>query len=229
MNGSRILVVDDEPQITQVLKGSLCANGYQVRTAMDGDSALTLFRAWKPHLVITDLRMPSMDGLALCEQIRTHELTPIIVLSVRDDESMKVEALEKGADDYVTKPFGMEELLARVKAALRRANLEQPISNAFEAGPFKIDLSSRRCTLLGREIALTPKEFELLAYLIKNNGKVMTHKHLLLEIWGRTHSGDPDVVRVLVRQLRKKIEPTPANPRYLRTEPWVGYRFDAGD
>ncbi len=229
MSGTRILVVDDEPQITQVLKGSLAANGYQVRTAADGKSAFTMFRTWKPHLVITDIRMPNMDGIALCENIRNQELTPIIVLSVRDDESTKVQALEKGADDYVTKPFGMEELLARVKATLRRANPNKSSSTVWEAGPFKLNTSSRRCTFFGREIALTPKEFELLAYMIKNNGKVMTHKHLLLEIWGRTHSDDPDVVRVLVRQLRKKIEPNPANPTFLRTEPWVGYRFEADE
>jgi two-component system KDP operon response regulator KdpE len=229
MNSERILVVDDEPQITQVLKGSLSAKGYQVRTADDGTSALVEFKNWKPHLVITDLSMPRMNGIILCEAIRSFDQTPIIVLSVRDDEAVKVQALEKGADDYVTKPFGMEELLARVKATLRRASAEQSQTNVLQAGPFKIDISAHKCELAGEEIYLTPKEFELLVYFVKNIGKVVTHKHLLLDLWGRAHSDDPDVVRVLVRQLRKKIEPNSSDPTYLKTEPWIGYRFEAGE
>jgi two-component system, OmpR family, KDP operon response regulator KdpE len=229
MNSERILVVDDEPQITQVVKGSLSTKGYQVHTSNDGTMALAEFFARKPHLVITDLSMPKMNGIALCEAIRFHDETPIIVLSVRDEESVKVQAFEKGADDYVTKPFGMEELLARVKATLRRSSTARSQSNVLQIGPFKIDISAHKCELAGEEIYLTPKEFELFVYFLKNAGKVVTHKHLLLDLWGRAHSDDPDVIRVLVRQLRKKIEPNPSDPTYLKTEPWIGYRFEVKD
>jgi two-component system KDP operon response regulator KdpE len=225
---ARILVVDDEPQITEVLRTSLAARGYEVRSAPDGETALAAFRQWEPNLVITDLSMPRMGGIALCQAIRSSSSVPIVVLSVRDEEMTKVEALECGADDYVTKPFGMDELLARVRVALRRI-ATQPMPNILEAGEFKIDIAAHRTEVRGKEVYLTPKEFDLLVYFLQNAGKVVTYKSLLMDVWDRKYTEDPDVVRVLVRQLRKKIEPNPAAPRYLKTEPWIGYRFEAGD
>jgi two-component system KDP operon response regulator KdpE len=228
-SAARILVVDDEPQITQVLRTSLTARGYEVRSADDGQSGLTAFRQWQPNLVITDLSMPRMGGIALCQAIRSSSSVPIVVLSVRDEEMTKVEALECGADDYVTKPFGMDELLARVRVALRRVAAKPTKANLLEAGDFRIDVSAHRTTVRGKEVYLTPKEFDLLACLLQNAGKVVTYKSLLVDVWGRKHTEDPDVVRVLVRQLRKKIEPNAAAPRYLKTEPWIGYRFQPGE
>lgn len=226
LDSERILVVDDEPQITQVLEASLNARGYEVQSAYNGDSALKAFRAWAPDLVVTDLSMPGMGGVSLCREIRLSSSIPIIVLSVRDEEVTKVEALECGADDYVTKPFGMEELVARIRVALRRNAVTLAQSEVIQTGVFKIDISAHRVEIHGNEIYLSPKEFDLLLYLFRNAGKVVTHKALLLDVWGRKHSQDPDVVRVLVRQLRKKIEPNPAAPTYLKTEPWIGYRFE---
>lgn len=223
---SRILVVDDEPQITQVLKTALTARGYEVRAADDGESALEVVRRWEPDLIISDLSMPKMGGIALCQAVRTFSDVPIMVLSVREQETTKVQAFESGADDYLTKPFGMEELLARVNATLRRASANLVLAKVLEAGDFVIDLTAHRAHLGRKELALTPKEFELLTFLVQNSGKVLTHKKLLTAIWGRTYSDQPDPVRVLVRQLRKKIEPNPATPKYLKTEPWIGYRFE---
>lgn len=230
MNGglARILVVDDEPQIIQVLRTSLSARGFEVFSAADGESGLTTFRQSSPDLVIADLSMPKMGGIALCRAIRLSSTVPIVVLSVRDEETTKVEALECGADDYVTKPFGMDELLARVRAALRRTAI-QSRTTVLEAGDFRLNLTAHRTEFRGREVYLTPKEFDLLTYLLRNAGKVVTHKTLLVDLWGRTHTDDPDVVRVLVRQLRKKIEPNPAAPTSLKTEPWIGYRFEPGE
>ena len=228
VNATRILVVDDEPQITQVLQTSLTVHGYEVRSADDGESALTVFRQWQPELVITDLSMPKMGGIALCHAIRSCSDIPIIVLSVRDQETKKVEALECGADDYVTKPFGMDELLARVRAALRRASAASVRTELLEGGDFRVDLVAHRAEIRGKEVYLTPKEFDLLTFLLRNEGRVLTYKNLRIAIWGRTYADQPDAVRVLVRQLRKKIERNPATPKYLKTEPWIGYRFEPG-
>jgi two-component system KDP operon response regulator KdpE len=224
----RILVVDDEPQITQVLQTSLVARGYDVLTVDDGESALKAFREWQPDLIITDLSMPRMGGIALCKGIRAFSDVPILVLSVRDEEMTKVEALECGANDYVTKPFGMNELLSRVRVALRTAG-RSIRANVLQAGKFKMNISAHRAEICGAEIYLSPKEFDLLAYLLQNAGKVVTHKMLLADVWERKNAEDPDVVRVLVRQLRRKIEPNPAAPTYLKTEPWIGYRFEPGE
>jgi two-component system KDP operon response regulator KdpE len=225
----RILVVDDEPQIRQVLSGFLAARDFDVRDASDGDRALAIFKEWAPNLIITDLSMPRMGGISLCRELRRYSSVPILVLSVRDEEAMKVEALESGADDYVTKPFGMDELLARVRASLRRAMTVAPVTEVVEVGDFRLNSESHRAEIKGRgDISLTPKEFELLAFLMNNPDRVITQRALLEGIWGRTYSDQSDSVRALVRQLRKKIEKNPASPKYLKTEPWVGYRFEPG-
>ena len=223
----RVLVVDDEPQITRVLKTVLSSQGYDVRTAADGESALAGFKEWSPELVITDLYMPHMDGVELCRRIREVSSVPIIVLSVKGEEQSKVEALDSGADDYVTKPFGIDELMARVRAALRRngaSATQEPAS--FEAGDFRVDMDTRRVHTQGREVRLTPKEFDLFVHMAKHPNRVLTHASLLEAVWGQASQEQPEYLRVFVGQLRKKLEPDPSNPRYLVTEPWVGYRFN---
>ena len=230
IDNRKILVVDDEPQITRTLRHSLSAHRYDVRTAADAESALDTFRDWHPDLVITDLQMPETSGIELCRQIRDIAKTPIIVLSVRGDERTKVEALDAGADDYVTKPFGINELLARVRAALRRLpDLEtSDLGAKLEDGDFSIDPETRQVTVNGEPIHLTPKEFDLLIFLFQNRGKVITHRKILSAVWGGESTEQNEYLRVFVGTLRKKIEREPANPRYLLTEPWVGYRFVPG-
>jgi two-component system KDP operon response regulator KdpE len=223
---SRVLVVDDEPQITRVLRTVLTSHGYQVQTAAEGQAALTNFNEWHPELVITDLFMPRMDGLELCKRIRAVSAVPIIVLSVKGDERAKVEALDSGADDYVTKPFGTDELLARVRAALRRSQGGPADVPSFDAGDFRVDLEGRRVHVNGNEVRLTPKEFDLFVYLARHPNKVITHRTLLEAVWGEASQEQPEYLRVFMGQLRKKLEPDPSNPRYLVTEPWVGYRFN---
>src|SRR6478752_6898953 len=217
---SRVLVVDDEPQITRVLRTVLTSHGYQVRTAAEGESALANFTEWRPELVITDLFMPHMDGLELCRRIRSVSNVPIIVLSVKGEERSKVEALDSGADDYVTKPFGIDELLARVRAALRRGGGEPEVAS-FEVGDFKVDLEGRRVHAHGNEVRLTPKEFDLFVYMARHPSRVLTHRTLLEAVWGEASQEQPEYLRVFMGQLRKKLEPDPSNPRDLVTEPWV--------
>jgi two-component system, OmpR family, KDP operon response regulator KdpE len=225
-----ILVVDDEPQITRVLKTTLSSQGYGVRTASDGDEATQLMKDWTPDLVITDLRMPNLDGLGLCKYIRAKSRIPIIVLSVKGEERTKVEALDAGADDYVTKPFSVNELLARVRAALRRATApEQSEASLIEVGDFRIDIPARSVRVKDREVHLTPKEFDLLVHLARHAGKVLTHRALLAAVWGGNSVEQPEYLRVFVGHLRKKLEPDESTPRYILTEPWVGYRFEPGD
>jgi two-component system KDP operon response regulator KdpE len=223
---SRVLVVDDEPQITRVLRTVLTSQGYQVRTAGEGEAALSSFVEWHPELVITDLFMPRMDGLELCKRIRAVSTVPIIVLSVKGEERAKVEALDSGADDYVTKPFGTDELLARVRAALRRASGGATDVPAFDVGDFRVDLEGRRVHVNGNEVRLTPKEFDLFVYFARHPNKVITHRTLLEAVWGEASQEQPEYLRVFMGQLRKKLEPDPSNPRYLVTEPWVGYRLN---
>ena len=225
----RILVVDDEPQLTRVLRTGLKSHTYDVRTAADGLSGLETFNDWHPDLVITDLAMPNMNGLELCRKIRAVSPVPIIVLSAKGEEKTKVEALDIGADDFVTKPFGIDELLARIRAALRRALT--PIVNGVEPtllqeGDFRVDLESRSVTVRDREIHLTPKEFDLLTYLMKHAGKVLTHRRLLAALWGGNSVEQNEYLRVFVGNLRKKIETDATTPRYILTEPWIGYRFN---
>src|SRR5829696_8591127 len=222
---SRVLVVDDEPQITRVLRTVLSSQGYQVETAAEGEAALATFAAFRPELVITDLYMPHMDGLELCRRIRAVSGVPIIVLSVKGEERTKVEALDSGADDYVTKPFGIDELLARVRAALRRGSSEMEMAS-FEAGDFRVDLEGRRVHIGGQEVRLTPKEFELFVYMARHPNRVLTNRTLLEAVCGEASQEQPEYLRVFMGQLRKKLEPDPSNPKYLVTEPWVGYRFN---
>jgi two-component system KDP operon response regulator KdpE len=226
----RILVVDDESQITRVLRTSLSSKGYDIRVANDGETALEIMKDWTPDLVITDLSMPNMDGLELCRRMRPGMKIPIIVLSVRGEERTKVQALDAGADDYVTKPFGIEELLARVRANLRRAPAtEGDQASSIETGDFRIDLGAHKVTVRRREVHLTPKEFDLLVYLARHPGKVVTHRTLLNAIWGGQSTEQVEYLRVFVGQLRKKLEPEASSPRYIVTEPWVGYRFEPGE
>lgn len=219
----KVLVVDDEAQIIRVLRHILNAHSYAVRAAEDGEAALEVFREWQPDLVVTDLQMPNIDGLELCRRIRKNSDVPIVVLSVRDDEKTIVNALDSGADDYVTKPFGTDELLARLRSALRRVPEKTP--NTIEAGDFKIDVGAHSAYLTGEPLKLTPKEFDLLLCFLRNSGRVLTHSFLLRQVWGDYYTEQPEALRVLVASLRKKIEPDPADPTYLHTEPWVGYRF----
>ncbi|HEY1659067.1 MAG TPA: response regulator transcription factor [Candidatus Sulfotelmatobacter sp.] len=224
----RILVVDDEPQITRVLRTTLASQGYDIRVANDGEMALELMKNWMPHIVITDLAMPNLDGVGLCKQLRQVTQVPIIVLSVRGQDRSKVEALDAGADDYVTKPFSMNELLARIRAQLRRAPTTEKLPSTIAVGDFLIELDARSVRVSGQEVHLTPKEFDLLVFLAKQPGKVITHRNLLAAVWGPTNTEQPEYLRVFVGQLRKKIETDASSPKYLLTEPWVGYRFEPG-
>ena len=220
----RILVIDDEAQITRVLRAALTAQGYEVRTANDPEEGLQLYREYSPDLVITDLMMPTMTGVDVCRAIRLIAPTPVLVLSVRDHERSKVEALDAGADDYVTKPFNIQELLARVRAHLRRA--PERSTHVVEAGDFVIDAQGHSVTVVGKLIHLTPKEFDLLLHLARNAGKVITHRALLTAVWGAQSAHQPEYLRVFIGQLRKKLE-AETGKQYIQTEPWVGYRFVA--
>ncbi len=225
----RILVVDDEPQITRVLRTSLSSQGYDIRVANDGETALEIMKDWTPDLVVTDLSMPNMDGLELCRRLRVASTGSHHRALGAGEERTKVQALDAGADDYVTKPFGIEELLARVRATLRRAPVaENGQTSLIETGDFRIDLAAHKVTVRRREVHLTPKEFDLLVYLARHAGKVVTHRALLGAIWGGQSTEQVEYLRVFVGQLRKKLEPESSSPRYIVTEPWVGYRFEPG-
>jgi two-component system, OmpR family, KDP operon response regulator KdpE len=225
----RILVVDDEPQIVRVLRAALQSNGYEIFTASNGAEALQVFLDMNPALVITDLAMPEMDGVELTREIRQRASTPIIVVSVRNQEQEKIRALDEGADDYITKPFGIQELLARVRVQLRRvAELEAEADFArpvITVGDFEINTERHLVQLRGEQIRLTPKEFELLLLFARNPQRVMTHKMLLKAIWGPAGLDQPESLRVLVAQIRRKIERDTSAPDYIQTEPWIGYRF----
>jgi len=227
-NETKIFVVDDEQQIVRVLKRALEAAGFAVQSALSAKDAVRAIQLWTPDVVITDLAMPEMDGIELCRKIREFSPVPIVVLSVKGDEQAKVQALDSGADDYVTKPFGMGELLARVRALHRRAerpaasNSEEP----FEVGDFRIEPHLRRVHVRGNEVRLTPKEYDLLLYLAANPDRVLTHRAILAAVWGTNSEEQGDYLRVFVGQLRKKIEKNPSVPKYIKTEPWIGYRFE---
>jgi two-component system KDP operon response regulator KdpE len=222
--GSRILIVDDEPNIIGTVAPLLRAQGYDVFSAMTGRAALEAADRDKPDLVVLDLGLPDIDGVEVCVRVRQASNIPILVLSARGAEGDKVRALDAGADDYVTKPFGAEELLARIRAALRRVE-SPPTTEPIVRGDLVIDRERFRVLRNGEEVRLTPKEFELLTYLAQHPGRVLTHRAVLKAIWGPHAADQPEHLRVLIRSLRKKIEQDPAAPRYILTEPWVGYRF----
>lgn len=220
----RILVIDDEPQIKRMLRTSLQSSGYEVILAANGLEGLAEFEKHQPDLVITDLAMPEMNGLELTQAVRRIASTPIIVLSVRDTDVMKISALDQGADDYLTKPFSMPELLARVRAQLRRIPETEVVASHLEVGDFTIDTDAHEVTVRGEIVHLTPKEFDLLLHFVRSPEKVLTHKVLLKGIWGSAGENQPEYLRVLIAGLRKKIE-RGEGPRYIQSEPWVGYRF----
>jgi two-component system KDP operon response regulator KdpE len=222
---AKILVVDDERQIVRMLRASLQSSGYQVIVAGNGIEALDRFGVDRPDLMITDLAMPEMNGLELTQAVRRTAQTPIIVLSVRDGDAMKVRALDEGADDYLTKPFSMSELLARVRAQLRRLPVPEISETHIELGDFMIDQEAHTAAVRGEAVHLTPKEFDLLLLFASSPGRVLTHKVLLRAIWGSAGDDQPEYLRVLVAGLRKKIERDAASPRYIQSEPWIGYRF----
>jgi len=222
---TRILVVDDEPSILAAVSPLLTAHGYDVYTATSGETALEAVVRHVPQLVILDLGLPDMEGAEVCRRIREGRSVPILVLSARSAEAEKVAALDAGADDYVTKPFGPDELLARLRAALRRADPGTMPGGPIERGDIRVDVDRRHVTRRGEEIRLTPKEFDLLLFLVQHSGRVLTHRTVLRAIWGPNAVTQPEHLRVLVAALRKKLEVDPARPRYILTEPWVGYRF----
>jgi two-component system, OmpR family, KDP operon response regulator KdpE len=226
----RILVVDDEPQITRVLRTSLQSNGHEVTVAQDGSAALDQFMKAEPDLVITDLAMPGMDGIELTRAIRQRSQVPVIVLSVRSQDASKVAALDEGADDYITKPFSIQELMARVRVQARRlaAAATEPDESTIELGDFRIDVVRHQVMVRGAEVHMTPKEFDLMVYFARNADRVLTHKTLLRAVWGAAGVDQPEYLRVLVAQLRKKVEPESSKgsePVYIVSEPWVGYRL----
>jgi two-component system KDP operon response regulator KdpE len=221
----RILIIDDEPNIVATVSPLLRARGYDVLSAVSGRAGLDALERDKPDLVVLDLGLPDLDGVDVCRQVRQTSNVPVLVLSARGAEGDKVAALDAGADDYVTKPFGAEELLARIRAALRRADSPPVSSGPIVRGALVIDRDRFRVLRDGEEVRLTPKEFELLTFLAQHPGRVLTHRALLKAIWGPHASDQPEHLRVLVGSLRKKIEPDPSSPRYILTEPWVGYRF----
>lgn len=221
----RILVVDDEPQIRRFLRTSLPPQGFEVVESGSAAEALAALTKEKLDAIILDLGLPDRDGLTVIDDVRGRSLIPILVLSARDDVAGKVAALERGADDYVTKPFDMAELLARLRTALRHGLQTQGETPVFRSGHLAVDLVHRRVSLEGQEVKLTPKEYEVLRHLVRHAGKVITHQQLLREVWGPAHTEDVQYLRVLMRQLRTKLEPDPASPQFLLTEPGVGYRL----
>jgi two-component system KDP operon response regulator KdpE len=223
MKSATILVVDDEPQIRRVMRATLTSHGYTIVEARDGQEALEKFGSERPELVILDMNMPGMDGLDACREIRSSSNVPIIMLTVRSAEKDKVRALDAGADDYIVKPFGIQELLARIRAALRRSPAEE--AAALESKELVFDFDKRTITVRGKPVHLTPKEFELLRELVANHGKPISHRRLLQAVWGPDYGEETESLRVVINQLRKKIEPNPAKPKYIVTEPWFGYRF----
>ncbi|MBI3949759.1 MAG: response regulator transcription factor [Acidobacteria bacterium] len=221
-----ILVVDDEPQLLRVMRASLPARGFDVRGAASGEEALDEINKEMPDLIILDLMLPGLSGLDVCRRVREVSTAPIIVLSAKGSETDKVAALNLGADDYVTKPFGMEELLARIRAVLRRSMVWEADGPILTVGDLTIDIDKRQVIVVGTEVKLTPKEFDVLKYLVSHAGKVVTHRALLQAVWGWESSDQVEYLRVFINQLRRKIELDPRHPRYILTEPWVGYRFN---
>jgi two-component system, OmpR family, KDP operon response regulator KdpE len=219
-----ILVVDDEPQIRRVMRSTLSIHGYVITEASNGEDAIESVRKTRPDLVLLDVNMPGIGGLEACREIRRSSDAPIIMLTVRNAERDKVLALDAGADDYVVKPFGIEELLARIRAALRRYSPGDTVP-PFVSKDVTIDFESREVIVRGRAVHLTPKEFDVLKHLVANQGKPLTHRRLLQSVWGPDYGEETENLRVVINQLRKKIETDPAHPKFILTEPWIGYRF----
>lgn len=228
MKSGVILVVDDEPQIRRVMRTTLSAAGYTIVEAHTGEEALEQIRNERPDLLLLDMNMPGLGGLETCREIRRTSDIPIIMLTVRNAERDKVMALDAGADDYVVKPFATQELLARIRAALRRSPSSEPMPS-FVSKDLRIDFERRNVAVQERSVRLTPKEFDILRLLVANEGKAVPHRTLLQTVWGPDYGEETEYLRVFINQLRKKIEPDPRRPRYIRTEPWVGYRFEASN
>ncbi len=229
-SGARILVVDDEIEILRALQRSLAAHGFEVSTANSGEEALASIAHYRPDLMLLDLGLPGISGLEVCRRVREQSNLPIIVLSVKDTERDKVLALDLGADDYVSKPFSVNEVLARVRVALRHtAQLQVGTEPIFVAGPLRVDFAQRSVQVDKKDVKLTPTEYDLLKALIKNSGKIMTRQMLLSQVWGTGYGADSHYLHVYIGQLRRKIEPDPANPRFILTVSGVGYRFNADD
>ena len=224
MTAANILVVDDEPQIRRVLRSTLTTRGYVITDAKTGEEALEWVRREPPDLILLDVNMPGMGGIEACRQIRRVSTAPIIMLTVRNAERDKVLALDAGADDYVVKPFGIEELLARIRASLRRYSPSDALPS-FISKDLAIDFEARQVTVRDRIVHLTPKEYDVLKHLVANQGKPLTHRRILQSVWGPDYGEEAENLRVVINQLRKKIEADPAHPKYIITEPWVGYRF----
>lgn len=224
MSTPNILVVDDEPQIRRVLRSSLSTRGYVITEAKTGEEALESLRKERPDLILLDVNMPGIGGIETCREIRRSSDVPIMMLTVRDAERDKVAALDAGADDYVVKPFGIEELLARIRAALRRYAPTGALPS-FVSKNLTIDFATRQVTFRDKVVHLTPKEYDVLKHLVANQGKPLTHRRLLQAVWGPDYGKETESLRVVINQLRKKIEDDPARPKYILTEPWVGYRF----
>ena len=226
MSSAKILIVDDAQQVRRVLRTALSAEGYTIFEAGTGEEALEAVRQSTPDAILLDVNMPGMSGLETCRELRRTLEVPIVMLTVRNAERDKVLALDAGADDYVVKPFGMAELLARVRAALRRRAQQSQLAS-FSTKDLSVDFEARNVTVKGRDVHLTPKEFELLRHLVMNAGKPITHRRLLQAVWGPDYGDEPEYLRVMINQLRKKIESDPSRPKLILTEPWVGYRFQA--
>lgn len=225
MNAATILIVDDEPQIRRVMLTTLTSHGYTVVEAASGEEALEKLRSERPDLIILDVNMPGISGIQTCAEIRTSSDVPIIMLTIRNSERDKVQALDAGADDYVVKPFGVQELMARIRAALRRS-APGDAAPPFLTDDLQIDFEKRVVMVKNNPVRLTPKEFELLRHLVANQGKTLGHRRLLQAVWGPDYGEETEYLRVFINQLRKKIEPDPRKPRYIHTEPWVGYKFN---
>lgn len=221
----KILVADDEPNVRMFIRANLLARGYEVYLAKDGVETLEVVELILPDVIVLDVNMPRMDGIEACRRLREWANMPIIILSVRGDEKDKVKALDEGADDYITKPFGIEELLARIRVALRRSKGPTIVAPLFTAGDLEVDLSKRLVKRRGQLVKLTQSEYELLAYMVSNPGKILTHTELLHKVWGPEYGAEREYIRVFVGQLRRKIEDDPSNPRFIVTVPRMGYRF----
>ena len=227
MSSPRVLVVDDEPQILRFLKPSLTAAGYDVVVASSGREALKLAATNSPDVIVLDLGLPDMDGKDVITELRSWSNTPIVVLSARDGETEKIAALDLGADDYVNKPFKIGELTARLRTALRHATQKTGENTRIKVGALEIDVLAHTAAIDGKPLKLTPKEFDLLAVLVRNAGRVVTHRQILTAVWGPAHAEDLQYLRVFVGQLRQKLSPSPQAPDYVVTEPGIGYRFNA--